>query len=382
MYIGTSDGYIYAYSLLLNKFDLLSKLKLESRGKVKTMFVLNNIMYTGSPDGYIHEVHISLPTSKSNVVKSNSKEENNNEANDTKKEGLIENKKFYIFVYRFFKTPFNVSIYIHIHIYIYIYILQIKDVIYREDRKEIIIGDEKGVISFWNNYGEMIFSIKSSIKEVTKLIIVNDDLLASSKEGSITVWKMNDSLSSQGNLKTVEEFLKEDGMIENQEDILKYEKNNNKLNNNNQTDKTLKLKQQDNPIIVSNTDIDSKFVPESKIVSNLDLIDFNHDNNNNKNELKDEVISSSNNEEKENVSTKKYELDEIFDFFSNDTTNQKANKESLDSKQDKDEFIHHEEKGSNEIKDVEYDIFNFEKKAKPDEILNELFSDNSINFNP
>jgi hypothetical protein len=120
MYIGSSEGYIYAYSLLLNKFDLISKLKLESRGKVKSIFILNNIMYTGSPDGYIHEIHISLPCTKSNLNTntSNSKLENNNnqkakenDEKDLKKENLIDNKKFYIFVYRFFKTPFNVSNY-------------------------------------------------------------------------------------------------------------------------------------------------------------------------------------------------------------------------------------------------------------------------------
>lgn len=105
LFLGTSCGKLLAVNLSSNAFILLSKIKLDVKGKIKCMDFENNTVYLGLNTGYYIVINVGFESRKS--IYSNNVEVDKNQNNTNK----MNKKVFYLLVDRIIKTGFEVRKY-------------------------------------------------------------------------------------------------------------------------------------------------------------------------------------------------------------------------------------------------------------------------------
>lgn len=161
--ISYEDGVLNTFSLMTNSFIVTSKIQLATHSPINSLHVEIDKLFTGQINGNVSIIQID-----------------------------VKDNYYIINLERYFKSNFKIS-----------------SLTYRREKPEIIIGDINGVLSFWNVYGDIIFSYKCNNAPITKILCLKDILCVSGKDKLINFFKLND-MKDQIKEKTIDEYNLED----------------------------------------------------------------------------------------------------------------------------------------------------------------------------
>lgn len=205
----------------------------------------------------------------------------------------------------------------------------------------------------------MNFSVKNSTKCITQLLLIKEELLVSSIDGSITVWRLNDGSNHPKNFKYIDDYLK-DGVNLKEENINSAFVDGSQANENKKDRENIRNK--DIEIIISH-----ETIKENAKEKNI----LNYDNNKvrdamNNNEKMSKSNNNKNNKESINVDSNDIntqspmtnDIDKILSFFESSTNEKKEIKVVLDIKDDNNSNDNNDCKKNDLLKKNNYNEFN------------------------